>query len=222
MWADKGDPCRMANGRLSHLLDRRQSGKRMIADNDTLMGAARHPNVQQRDCAGWTVRGSLARRKCLTRIRPLAVTVERHSDYYRHFTEAYVAFFDGATSRLAPSWRSARCSGRLTPCMPRWRPPPGNCHLARHPLWCAAGRVSVVSEAMLLALAGGVDRLGPPHGRCSTAWQKAFFNNIFRPGGDAGTDRTWYFLALAVARSGRIAALDPGGAACIVDALRAT
>jgi putative ABC transport system permease protein len=195
----------------------------LIADNDTLMGAARHPNYNSVIARLDSAPDSLAALKnSLTTNPSLAVTVERHSDYYRHFTEAYAAFFDGATYTVGAIMAIGALFGALN---------------TMYAAVAARGReiatlraigfdalpvaISVVSEAMLLALAGAL--IGS-----AAAWalfdgaQKAFFNDVFNLAVTPGLIGLGIVWALAVALLGGLLPSIRAVRLPIVNALRAT
>jgi putative ABC transport system permease protein len=195
----------------------------LIADNDTLMGAARHPGYNSVILRLDSAPDSLARLKDFLTTNPsLAVTVERHADYYRHFTEATVAFFDGATYTVGAIMAIGALFGALN---------------TMYAAVAARGReiatlraigfnalpvaISVMSEAMLLALSGAL--IGS-----AVAWalfngaQKAFFNDVFNLTVTPGLIGLGVVWALAVALLGALLPSIRAARLPIVNALRAT
>ncbi len=195
----------------------------LIADNDTLMGAARHPNYNSVIARLDSAPDSLARLKnALTTNPALAVTVERHSDYYRHFSAAYAAFFDGATYTVGAIMAIGALFGALNTMYAAVAARAREIATLRAIGFGALPvAVSVVSEAMLLALAGAL--IGS-----AAAWvlfngvQKAFFNNIFSLAVTPGLIGLGISWALVVALLGGLLPSIRAARLAIVDALRAT
>jgi len=194
----------------------------LIADNDTLMGASRHPTYNEVIARLDSSTDSLARLKnSLTTNPALAVSVERHSDYYRHFTQAYVAFFDDATYTVGAIMAIGALFGALNTMYAavgaRAREIATLRAIGFGPLSVA---ISVVSEAMLLALAGALIGSATAFALFNGV-QKAFFNNIFNLAVTPNLIGFGIVWALSVALLGGLFPSVRAARLAIVDALRA-
>ena len=195
----------------------------LIADNDTLMGAVRHPNYNSVIARLDSAPDSLTRLRTSLASNPsLAVTVERHSDYYRHFSEAYTAFFDTATYTVGVIMAIGALFGALNIMYAAVAARRREIATLRAIGFGALPvAISVVAEAMLLALTGALTG-------SAIAWalfngvQKAFFSNIFNLAVTPDLIGLGIGWAVIVALLGGVLPSVRAARLPVVDALRAT
>jgi putative ABC transport system permease protein len=194
----------------------------LIADNDTLMSAIRK-NAYNSVLVRLASMDSInVLKNALTANPALSVIVERHSDYYKHFTAALsgtftaIAYFVGAIMAIGAVFGALNTMYSAVSARAR-----EIATLRAIGFGAVPVAISVVAESMLLALSGAL--IG-----AALVWlifnnhQTAYFNNVFNlkvPLNLIGLGILW---ALVVALLGGLLPSIRAARLPIVDALRAT
>jgi putative ABC transport system permease protein len=194
----------------------------LIADNDTLMSATRKKAYNSVLVRLASMDSLTALANALTSNPALSVIVERHSDYYKHFTAALsgtftgIAYFVGAIMAIGAVFGALNTMYSAVSARAREIATLRAIGFGALPV-----AVSIVAEAMALALVGALIGAG-------LVWlvfnnhQTAYFNNVFNlkvPISLIGLGLAW---ALAVALLGGLLPSIRAARIPIVDALRAT
>ena len=194
----------------------------LIADNDTLMSATRKKAYNSVLVRLASMDSLTALANALTSNPALSVIVERHSDYYKHFTAALsgtftgIAYFVGAIMAIGAVFGALNTMYSAVSARAREIATLRAIGFGALPV-----AVSIVAEAMALALVGALIGAG-------LVWlvfnnhQTAYFNNVFNlkvPVSLIGLGLAW---ALAVALLGGLLPSIRAARIPIVDALRAT
>jgi putative ABC transport system permease protein len=194
----------------------------LIADNDTLMSAIRKVAYNSVLVRLASMDSINTLKSALTGNPALSVIVERHSDYYKHFTATLsgtftaIAYFVGAIMGIGAVFGALNTMYSAVSARQREIATLRAIGFGALPV-----AASVVAEAMVLALLGALIGAG-------LAWlvfnnhQTAYFNNVFNlkvPPELIGLGLVW---ALAVAFLGGLLPSIRAARLPIVDALRAT
>lgn len=194
----------------------------LIADNDTLMSATRKKAFNSVLVRLASMDSLTPLKNALTNNPALSVIVERHSDYYKHFTATLsgtftgIAYFVGAIMAIGAVFGALNTMYSAVSARSREIATLRAIGFGALPV-----AISVVAEAMALALIGALV------GAC-LVWlvlnnhQTAYFNNVFDlkvPLSLIGLGLLW---AMAVAFFGGLLPSIRAARLPIVDALRAT
>ena len=194
----------------------------LIADNDTLMASSRKSAYNSVLVRLSSMDSIAPLKNALTTNPALSVIVERHSDYYQHFTAQFSGFFYGVSYTVGAIMAIGALFGALNTMYAAVASRTREIATLRAIGFGALPvAFSVVAEALVLALAGAL--IGTSVALLMfNGQQKAFGNNVFNftvTPGLIGLGLAW---ALIVALLGGLLPSIRAARLPIVDALRAT